>query len=198
MGVGIFHEKLVTYAESRHGHFYGIDFLMENSPELLEQNRHLIEELIRPANYFNIYLFESEETRQAFIEDKGSIENTVLLVGKPLELVNEIKLLETQYGLDVAQCAIADFSVEKQYSLRSYPLTYHRDLVIYTNQVVYMEPMMTRQFYSDFPEYKFYIKREDVLRAFTYIDDEEEKSLEMFRKRIIDEFQEGKSIFFVF
>lgn len=49
-------------------------------------------------------------------------------------------------------------------------------------------------------EDKRFFKKEDVLKAFTYIidDDEYEEWAENFRKNFIDNFEGGKSVFYQF
>lgn len=71
--------------------------------------------------------------------------------------------------------------------------------VFYCEEVGYQRKGMKQQFYEDFNDCQVYLRKEDVLKAFRYLDigDKHRPTLEKdFKESFIDNFIEGESFFF--
>jgi hypothetical protein len=78
-----------------------------------------------------------------------------------------------------------------------YAETYANVPVIYWREIGYQRKGMERAFYEAFENCKLYFRKEDVLKAYTYLSaDYSQHYVTTFKEDFIDNFIEGESIFF--
>lgn len=198
MGISSNHCKVVPEHKAPNlDHYFYLDDLMEQSPEFVKQNEHLIATMKYPKKVFLILFFKDEKLLQHFLSENSVYEDHVLLIGEPSELESEIKAIEAERQLDGGTCYD---QVNSTYIRRIYPLEYHSELVMYYALVGWMKYGMGGTFYQDFEQLKYYFKKTDILKAATYVDNDlsDVDNVAMFQRDFVDSFEEGKSLFYHF
>jgi hypothetical protein len=178
-------------------------FELDELEGFAERHKHLITDLIEDDEIFNIYIFSDEKYRTVYEKRSVSYQYQCILTGSLDELKDEISQIELDNNLWVEGKSISDRSyidnlaIEDgytEYILIEYPLSCKKRQVIYTKEIAYQRKGVNTQFYKDFSNCTSYIKKEDVLRAATYVDP---ALVERFKADFIDNFVEGESIFMV-
>ncbi len=101
MGISSNHCKVVPEHEAPNlDHYFNLDELIEQSPEFVKQNEHLIATMKYPEKVFMILFFKDEEALQTFISENRVYEDHSMLIGDPGELEAEIKAIEVAQQLD--------------------------------------------------------------------------------------------------
>ncbi|KAA2239435.1 hypothetical protein F0L74_24860 [Chitinophaga agrisoli] len=206
MGLDLWH-VIPSAKEKEYQEYFTLDEL-EECPALQERHHHLITEITEVEKVFTIYIF-SDELKLAKYGPvgEGREQYTAVLTGLMDQLGEKIAHLETLYCLPVANKSHSVVEVrtpasgeEKLYiQMLSYPISYQTERVLYFKSMGYQRKGMIPAFYEDFINCKNYFKKEDVLKAATYLDLDNKNRPELikhFPAQFIDNFIEGASIFF--
>lgn len=89
-------------------------------------------------------------------------------------------------------------TVSIKFSIVEYAKSYTKEYGMYSREIGYQRKGMNLAFYEDFQNCKLYFRKEDVLRASTYLsvnDQQRPNLVNEFKEAFIDNFIEGESIF---
>lgn len=199
MGLDLWHVKL-SLEEEHTLEFFTLDEL-EEFPGFVGRHSHLITEIVDVDSSFTVYLFPGEKDKLEYERWPGESANSVFLIGGPDDAEEEILKIERDNGLVGMHKFIKAIGKKNEAGkgivMIEYAKTYEMVPVIYWKEIAYQRKGMEQAFYEAFENCKLYFRKEDVLRASTYLSPLGSKYYTgSFEKEFIDNFIEGESIFF--
>ncbi|MBW8682897.1 hypothetical protein [Chitinophaga rhizophila] len=210
MGLDMYHFKLTNKQEASDGDYYTVESLT-SFPGILEPNRHLITDNTVPDTHFRILIFANEQDLRLYSRYGKTGTSEQLLVNNPENIATDIRNIEQQYQLDAADCLSFDRELlykptnEKfkhlQVTERSYTTSYKTYQVIFHTTAGYQRKGVKLLFYEDFINNAMLFKKEEVAEVLPYLDGNDPEAyrrcVENFQQHFIDNFEEGKSIFYI-
>ncbi|NLR58236.1 hypothetical protein HGH93_09015 [Chitinophaga polysaccharea] len=205
MGLDLWHVKPTDKKHDSVDFFY-VDEL-EECPPLVENHRQLICDLVEATHYFTIYIFQANQYLNYYISRFDYSEaDSALLAGSIQDLAMDIFNIEAERNLDIEEKMITETHLRDNTdpggpllwtTQISYPIAFSKRQVIYFEEVGYQRKGMNMPFYSEFVNCKPYFYKADVLKAASYLDIDHRPEVTMyFPTEFIDNFIEGKSVFF--
>jgi hypothetical protein len=199
MGLDLLHVRLSAQDE-RTPEFFTLKEL-EVFPGIVERHRHLITEVLDTKCIFTIYLFPDERDKQEYEKWPGKSESAAFLIGGIPDMEEDVFKIEKANHLNGIHKFIERIGKEnedgKSIIRIEYAPTYEHVPVIYWKEIGYQRKGMEPAFYEAFEDCKLYFKREDTLRASTYLSPVGSKYYTgTFKEQFIDNFIECESIFF--
>lgn len=204
MGLDLMHLRPTIKKDQTDEPFYLYEF--NDFPEFIERHKDLFTEVVEADNFFTIYVFPDEQSKKQYLEFFRG-QHKAYLVGQIENLNDEITQIEMENCLWKDGSFITTGSTRDEMGILrdyishiniSYPISYKKEKVIYSEEIGYQRKGMNRKFYEDFNNCKLYLRKEDVLKASQYldIDDKMRPTLRQdFKESFIDNFIEGESIF---
>lgn len=199
MGLDLCHVTLSAKDESTL-EFFTLDEL-KDFPGFVERHSHLITEIVDVDSSFTVYLFPDEKNKQKYERWPGESANSVFLIGGPDDAQEEILKIERNNNLAGMHKFIKDIGKKNEAGegivMIEYAAAYEMVPVIYWKEIAYQRKGMEPAFYEAFENCKLYFRKEDILRASTYLSPLGSKYYTgCFKEEFIDNFIEGESIFF--
>lgn len=203
MGLDLFHVILSAKNDKTWEYFY-LDELRDR-PGFVENHKALITEIIETDNFFTIYLFSCEDHKSEYQQIFKDSRCRVLLVGSIDGLTSQITGIESENCLSLDDKSISEGCIDDgigtfiPYIAIKYPIEDSKEQVIYWKSIGYQRKRMSLDFYNDFENCKLYFRKSDVLKAVNYLcanNKELPRLIECFKEGFIDNFIDGRSIFF--
>jgi hypothetical protein len=204
MGLDICHVILSAKDEHTPEYFYLEE--LEDFPGFVGNHKTLITEVIETDVFFTVYIFPEESSKNRYAGRFEYNRHQALLVGNIEELADAISAIEHSNSLSPTDKLVTEDSVDMtwthdaiSFTTIKYPIGDIIEKVIYWKTIGYQRKQMSRRFYEDFDNCKLYFRKSDVLKAATYLSADRENLPALndsFKADFIDNFVEGKSIFF--
>lgn len=204
MGLDLCHVILSAKGEDTWEYFYLEE--LNDFPGFVENHKALITEVIETDNFFMVYIFPDENTKNKYQKRFEDDRHRKLLVGNIDKLADEILAIELSNSLSHDARFVAEDHIDApwvaeamSFTTIKYPIGDVTEQVIYRKTIGYQRKGMSRSFYEDFDNCKLYFRKSDVLKAANYLSAERRDLPALkdhFKADFIDDFVEGKSIFF--
>lgn len=189
MGLDLYHGKF-SYKQKNTDEYVTLDELKE-FPLIKERHLDLITHVVSKEDDFTIYILPDEERKASYVRVMGVSDDKWRFLDRSTDNVEmEILRIEREFNLGSMHKFMHETGNDKEILMIDYAKNYEMIPVIYWTEIGYQRKGMQTEFYEAFENCKAYFRKEDVLRAATYLIGKRS-----FQENFIDNFVEGDSLF---
>lgn len=189
MGLDLYHGKF-SYKQKSTDEYVTLDELNE-FPLIKERHLDLITHIVSKEDDFTIYILPDEKRKESYVRVMGESDDKWRFLDRSTDNVEmEILRIEREFNLGSMHKFMHETGNDKEILMIDYAKNYEMIPVIYWTEIGYQRKGMQDEFYEAFENCKTYFRKEDVLKAASYLIGKGS-----FQEDFIDNFVEGDSLF---
>lgn len=208
MGLDLYHVSPTKKSEETIDYFTLDEF--DDNLDFIQKYSYLIEELEHYDYEIEILVFPNLAIKELITKTHENLKDIPFLIGELYNLTDDINILAVKYNVDKSKSLVIKqidnllAKVEKK-EIYYHSISFASAFPIKTKCIFYetngfQRKGMNERFYKDFENCKNYFDIKTVQKASLYLEPSRGESMEelemSFKESFIDNFIEGKSIFF--